>query len=119
MQQHAAAASEYLDEQLPCLVAMTHCHERWGSRFAFAEAKASPWVDVDETPLSAAADAQQKGSILIRDPESFQVFVHIAGSGSRVLWVTPCTTLSDLCGIAGLDDCVENGCDVYATVGTR
>ena len=91
-----------------------------GSRFAFAEAKAPPRVDVDETSqqLSAAADAQQKGSILIRDPESFQVFVHIGGSGARVLWVTPCTTLSDLCGSAGLD-CVGNRCDVYATVGTR
>ena len=77
------------------------------SRFAFAKAKASPRVDVDETSLSAAADVQQKGSFLIRGPESFQVFVHIAGSGTRVLWVTPCTTLSDLCGIAGLD-CVEN-----------
>ena len=92
---------------------------RWRSPPA-AAAAASPRVDVEETSqqLSAAADDRQKGSILIRDPESFQVFVHIAGSGTRVLWVTPRTTLSDLCGTAGLDR-VENGCDVYATVGTR
>ena len=72
-----------------------------GSRFAFAEAKASPRVDVDETSqqLSAAADAQQKGSILIRDPENFQVFVHIAGSGARVLWVTPHARHSLTCAV--------------------
>ena len=63
----------HLAEQLLCLVPMTLCDEREGSRFAFVKAKASPRVDVDETPHSAAADVR------------FQVFVHIAGSGTRVL----------------------------------
>ena len=118
VQQYAAAAPVHLAEQLLCLVPMTLCHEREGSRFAFAKAKASPRMDVDETPHSAAADVQQKGSIFIRNPESFQVFVRIVGSGTRVLWVTSCMTLSDLCGVAGLDY-VEKGWDVKATVGAR
>ena len=32
------------------LVTTTLCHERWGSRIAFAQAKATPRVDVAETP---------------------------------------------------------------------
>ena len=49
------------------------------SRFVFAKAKASPRVDVDETSLSAAADVQQKGSILIGARSSFTLLVLVHG----------------------------------------
>ena len=67
---------------------------------------------------TAAAVAQQNGKTLIRDSEHSQVFVHIAGTSTGVPWVTPNTTLSDLCCDAGLGS-LGDGSDVHATVGTR
>ena len=91
----------------------------WRSREA-AAAAASPRVDVEEASqqLTAAAVAQQKGKSLVRDSKHFQVFVHMAGTATRVHWVPPHTTLSDLYCDAGLGS-LGDGSDVHATVGTR
>ena len=48
--------SEFVDMAMvswPCLVASTPCHEHKGSRIAFEEAKATPRVDVAETPQTS------------------------------------------------------------------
>ena len=45
-----ALHNELVHHFWPCLVATTPCHEREGSRIAFAQAKATPRVDVAETP---------------------------------------------------------------------
>ena len=103
-----------------CLVHRSRCGmAHWRSPDT-AAAVASPRADVEEASqqLTAAAVSQQKGKSLIRDSEHFQVFVHIAGTTTRVHWVTPHTTLSDLCCDAGLGSLGDGG-DVYATVGTR
>ena len=68
------------------LVTTTLCHERGGSRIAFAQAKATPRVDVAETP---------KVEMELEKPECrFPVFVRTF-SGTRTLYASSSMLVSD------------------------
>ena len=69
----------------PCLVAATPC-QREGSRIAFAQTKATPRVDVAETP---------KETMELEKPECrFPVFVRTF-SGTRTLYASSSMLVSD------------------------
>ena len=79
----AAAAS---GDPIFGLVTTTPCHERWGSWIAFAQAKATPRVDVAETP---------KDAMELEKPECrFPVFVRTF-SGTRTLYASSSMLVSD------------------------
>ena len=65
------------------LVTTTHCHERKGSRFAFAEVKATPRVDVAEAP-DICEEKMELEKPVCRSPVFVRTF-----SGTRTLYPAP------------------------------
>ena len=86
----------------------------------------NPWLHFGEAQKALLAvlrspSRQQKGLESERQAnQEFQVFVHVAGSATRVLWVSQHTTVVDVCcALGGEDAGAERNCWWFETTLAR